>query len=169
MRRPVAYLDTNIFSRKTDRERVSLHELQAIDRLADHFILVSSALAEKEIMNIPERYSEDRDKVMEVFKGLARKVQWTIPEYAGTVNGAPLGATAVNANWVDPLYDALEKIFDADDAAHIFQASKAECDYFVTLDGRTILGRATHNKEFLLSLLPHLQFFSPFELLKTQS
>ena len=64
----------------------------------------------------------------------------------------------------DPRLVQLCDIFDLADARHIFQASTNQCDYFLTLDRRTILGPASEQSKVLEGLCPDMKFVSPEEL-----
>ncbi len=62
-------------------------------------------------------------------------------------------------------YSQLCEIFDRDDAEHVFSAVKSNCDYFLTLDRKTILDRVPTNRDALARVCGGLRFVSPSELL----
>ena len=68
------------------------------------------------------------------------------------------------ASRIDPLFERLQRVLDRPDAEHVFQARKAECDYFLTTDAKTILNRAAGaSKEQRQSWTP-LEIVSPAQL-----
>lgn len=69
-------------------------------------------------------------------------------------------------NLEDPQFTQLKTVFDKDDAEHILQAIKAECDYFLAVDYSTILNRVETNIKILLDISPNTQLVDPIELLK---
>lgn len=64
----------------------------------------------------------------------------------------------------DFIFTALKKIFEGDDAVHIFQAAKGKCQFFLTLDKKTIIKRANRYEEVLRGLTPKLRYVGPREL-----
>lgn len=65
----------------------------------------------------------------------------------------------------DPLFTSLKAIFDHDDAEHVFQATKGGCQFFLTLDQKTILKRARRSEADLQRLAPGLRLVHPVELI----
>lgn len=160
----VVYLDTNILSRVTD---LNIPEETAIAyrRLADipGLSLVTSAKTKQEMERTPNGV---RASMLVFLFGLFAKVPWRAAEYGGAINGAPLNMCALNGSWMHPALSELRAIFDEDDATHIFQAFQAGCQYFLTLDEKTILSRARQHHAALSSICPQLQFRSPIELVE---
>ena len=66
----------------------------------------------------------------------------------------------------DTLVSRLKVIFDKDDAEHIYQAQKNNMDYFLTLDKKTILNRASSNRDKLTAAKVTIRFVLPAELVK---
>jgi hypothetical protein len=64
----------------------------------------------------------------------------------------------------DPLLVTLRQIFQPDDASHIFQAVKNQCDYFLTLDGSTILEPAIAHQATLAAAGVSIGFVNPLQL-----
>lgn len=159
---PKIYLDTNIFSRITD-ERLPEEEAKAYAELAklEQVKLVTSAKTKQEIDNTP---SARRASLLNFVLSQFEKVTWEVAEYGGAIGAAPFGATPIGGSWTDSKYDALTKIFDADDAMHIFQAVRSECTHFVTLDEKTILTRAKTHHESLTQICGNLVFGKPSEV-----
>lgn len=69
-----------------------------------------------------------------------------------------------SADIEDPLFASLKKIFDEDDAEHIFQAEKHNLDYFLTLDERTILNRIREKQNQLKILNLKIHIVSPTQI-----
>jgi len=63
--------------------------------------------------------------------------------------------------WTDPLFRQLKDIFEKDDAEHIFQATKSKCNYFLTLDKKSMLNRVNSKLDKLNEICPNLVFTSP--------
>lgn len=83
-----------------------------------------------------------------------------INQYSATWGSVPWGA----AEWGDgcsaenKIFAKLKKLFKPDDAEHIFQAINARCDYFLTLDSRTILSKK--NKYESAQIAPNTKLVS---------
>jgi hypothetical protein len=97
------------------------------------------------------------------------------PKHRSTVSlvcyGAPLFGEALFNDpneKEDPLLKSIKEVFTQKDRdpEHIFQAVKSECDYFLTLDERSILRKARNNFKKLNQICPNIKFVSPIELLK---
>jgi len=73
-----------------------------------------------------------------------------------------------NLFFTDPaLLQILLTIFsDPPDAEHVYQATKADCAYFVTTDRKTILNPVVEKQEQMRELCGDLEFISPIELLE---
>jgi len=67
----------------------------------------------------------------------------------------------------DPLFISIKKIFTQKDKdpEHIFQAIKNNCDYFLTVDRKSILNKAVRYQQELSQICPNLKFTSPVDLL----
>lgn len=158
----VVYLDTNIFSRVTDL-KISEETAAAYRQLADMpgIILVTSAKTKQEMERTP---NEVRASMLLFLFSLFAKVPWRVSEYDGALNDVPLNMCALNDSWTHPVLSELRNIFDDDDATHIFQASQSGCQYFLTLDDKTILSRVKQHQALLMSACPQLKFRSPIEL-----
>ena len=67
----------------------------------------------------------------------------------------------------DPLFKSIKEVFTQKDRdpEHIFQAVKSGCDYFLTLDERSILRKARNSAKKLNQICPNIKFVSPVELL----
>ncbi|GAB4273925.1 MAG: hypothetical protein Kow00111_27650 [Thermincola ferriacetica] len=67
----------------------------------------------------------------------------------------------------EPLFTELKQVFDIHDAEHIFQAVKGKCDYFLTLDYKTILNRVTSHQNQLAIICKEMKFVDPVKLLNS--
>jgi hypothetical protein len=79
------------------------------------------------------------------------------------------GSRCGRSPWIDPLLAELQKIFDADDAEHITLAVRSSCDYFLTLDEKTILSRVRSYSDRLNVLWGEIEFVNPEQLAKRLS
>lgn len=66
----------------------------------------------------------------------------------------------------DELYKKIKKIFKKKDINHIFNAIKDNCDFFLTLDYKSILKKTENNRGFIQKTCPNLKFADPKTLLK---
>jgi len=158
----LVYLDTNIFSRVTDLA-MSSETAHAYNRVANvpELSLVTSLKTKQEMERTP---NETRASVLLFLFSVFAKVPWSTAERSGAYNSVGYNVCAYNSSWVHPVLVKLRAIFDRDDADHIFQAAQAGCDYFLTLDERTILSKVREHEALLESLCPQLKFRSPIEL-----
>nr|WP_298144041.1 type II toxin-antitoxin system VapC family toxin [uncultured Pseudomonas sp.] len=158
----IVYLDTNIFSRITDL-KISDETALAYQKISEdsEIKLVTSAKTKSEFQGTPNKA---RASMLLFLFSLFEKVPMEVSSYSGAINSAPLGMCTLNGGWTHPRLIALRKIFDSDDAMHIFQAQQSKCNYFLTLDEKTILSRVRLNQELVSSICPGLKFCSPVEL-----
>ena len=157
------YLDTCFISRLTDL-KLSEDAARAYQLLAEHqeIHLVTSSKTKQEFANTPNVV---RNKALLFLYALFSKIPDRIGEVSGCLGSASLGRTMLGGGWVDPKLKGLREIFDPDDAQHIFLAAKDGCDYFLTLDWKTILSRVQANQPKIVSLCGHMKFTSPVEML----
>lgn len=155
------YIDSNIISNIL-QEHISEDDFYTIGNLCekDDITFVTSKKTREE-------YSNTKDQKKRVTLNLIYKIMNKIPyenltveipaTYGGVAYGeAYFGGVAIRE---DNLFTKLSRIFpDKADAIHIFQAIKSDCNYFLTLDRRSILTPAKHNKESLSKLAPNLTF-----------
>ena len=158
------YLDTNILSRLSDL-RVSETTAVALAQLANVGSLqfVTSDKTRAEILNTPNPI---RNALLQFLFALVDKVRFRILRYSGAYGAAPYGVAPYGGSWTDPVLTALLQVFDQDDAEHIAQAIHADCDFFLTLDGSTILRRACAQQSKLAAICGKLQFFCPEDLVR---
>ena len=142
MRKIKVYTDTNILSRIPD-PNTSQKILDVLEKLSEieHIDFVTSAKTNKEICKTSNRNKLTRLKLL--YKLMAKIKVTNIKDFRPALLGvSTLGSMAYGGMDVEvPLFCALKKIFDKDDSEHIFHAIKAQCDYFLTLDQKTILNR----------------------------
>ena len=159
------YLDANILSRITDYPTPHLgnEDKHAIGQLAEmediDFVTSRKALEEFQRSNDP-----DRQEILKLVYRLMSKIQST-ELFEASLYGEALYGQANYGPTPDTLYVQLKAIFADDDVQHIFQAIKGKCDYFLTLDAKTILNRARANAAQLDALAPGMRFGTPSQLL----
>jgi hypothetical protein len=156
-------LDTNILSRIPDL-KLSEKSARAYEELSKRtdVKLVTSPKTSREIRDTP---NQTRASILQFLYSLFQKVPMHTAVYSGCLGGAPLGCTPLGGGMTSPIFRELMTIFDHDDAEHIFQAIKSGCNYFLTLDRKSILNKIEVNSEKLLVLCPNLVFASPEEIL----
>lgn len=164
MEETTVYLDTNILSRIPDLQ-VSEDTGKALAKLARMGMIrfVTSQKTKQEILKTPNPH---RSSLLQFLHALIEKVRTVPVYYSGAIGGAPIGATPFGGDWTDPSYAQLKRIFDDNDAEHIVQALRAECDYFMTLDQKTILGRAKNHAEEVESICGKMVLLSPEDVVK---
>jgi len=158
------YLDTNIISRVTDL-KLSEEAARAYRLLGENekVQLVTSSKARQELEKTPNII---RNQILAFLSTLFAKVPDRITVVGSSWGSAPWGSTTWGGGWVDPTLQSLREIFKPDDAQHIFLAAKDNCDYFLTLDNRTILSRARANPNKIALLCGEMRFVSPEEILE---
>lgn len=162
------YVDTCVLSSLINLDMPD-PEVDALDKISENenIILVTSDKTLAEFINTKEDKKRVAFKVL--FKIISKipseNVITTHPPLWGSI---PWGVAQWGEGYDEekPLFIKLKQIFKNDDAEHIFQAINAKCDYFLTLDIRTILNKAQKNKSELLVLAPQMLFVKPSDLLK---
>ena len=161
------YLDTNILSRIPDFDvsKGLENDLDALTRLVEleGIQFVTSFKTKQEILKTPNKI---KNSALRIVYGIMKK----IPMYTVHISrGGAIGTSAIGegalggGGWteMDPLYEELTKIFDDDDAEHIFQAVRARCDYFITFDNKTILNRASKRQNEVQKTCGKMRLVSP--------
>lgn len=159
------YIDTNIISRIIDQQ-VSDDIAAAYEQLAEAIDIewLTSEVTDQELRNTTNK---KKRAMLRAARRIAEKVKYIDLHTGGRfiLGGATLGEVAVGALTEDhPLYIKLKQIFDPADAAHITQAVLSKCDYFLTLDKKTILSRVAQNSTVVGSLCGKLCFGDPIAL-----
>jgi len=141
------YLDTCILSRLLDL-RVKDNQLDALESIASYepakLVTSPKTLEEFSKINNPKR----RKSLIVLFK-IIEKVYAVPPvrEYSPLFGDMPWGVPfGSSGELVEPPYDGIRKIFDDNDASHVYFAYKSGCDYFLTLDQTTIVDVAKKMK-----------------------
>jgi predicted nucleic acid-binding protein len=167
------YVDVNLISRLADPlygNEASISEDQATEILA----ICNSEL---ELVTSKEMFEEVLKTVnvkTRALLTLVAKLASNVPfsEYSVAITrptvvsrtGGRRGGAVYSGGGIrfvnDPSFEKLQKIFDANDAKHIFQAVKSQCDYFLTMDQRSILNRVESRGPEIGALCPNLKFVS---------
>ena len=161
------YLDSSFISRITDYPKTGPRTLcdedkHAVDQLSDsddiEFVTSKKALEEFQKSSDP-----DRRVILKLVYRLMTKISSEHLVNASLYGQALYGQGTYGGSF-DPLYDRLKQIFDDDDAQHIFQAVKAKCNYFLTLDASTILNRARAKEGEVRAVSGGMGFVTPSQL-----
>lgn len=162
------YVDTCVLSDTTDsRDVINEATIDAIDLICDNanIDLVTSKKTLEEFLNTVNKKRRVGLKLLYrlISKVPSEKLITYKPAMFGTFSfgRAVLGGHVSRTN---PLYANLKQIFDKADAEHIFQAVKSNCQYFLTVDERTILKRARENNDKIKLICPNIKFVNPVEL-----
>ena len=182
----VVYLDTSILSLLGEYERRGAMRLPGREADASALIVlwrrddldfVSSPKAGQELSRNRARDSQVAD--LGVFDNL-RHVVASIPRFVlhprilvhraawSSVDqpGGPIHVISPPP-FVSPTWQSLLdlRVFHSDDAEHVYHAMHARCDYFLTVDYKTILDPVTRNRDAVSTLCGALEFASPTQLL----
>lgn len=159
------YIDTCIFSRLLDL-RIKKKELIALELMTQNSS-IEFMTSEKTLEEFLNTKDDKRRLSLKILFRLINKVQshntsYEEPALFGNImfGEAPWGGSVTRYN---PIFEKLETIFDKDDADHIFQAISNDCDYFITLDKKTILSKVDQNEDFIKEFT-RLQIVSPVQL-----
>ena len=161
------YLDTCVLSNLLQNE-IDDDQLDALDYIVDdkELELVTSNKTLDEFLNTPD---DRRRKSLKVLFKIIGKV-YAPPHkrhYSGLVGDAPFGVVPMgggSVTVVDGLSSGLCKIFDENDAEHIYISKKSGCDYFLTLDRRTILNRVARNQDKMDLMIGPMRVCDPVML-----
>jgi predicted nucleic acid-binding protein len=156
------YLDVSILSRIPDLRVTegTANALQAISR-SGHYKFVTS---QKSLQEILRTENAKRNAMLQFLFMLLEQVEFHTVYYSGCIGGAPIGATPIGGDGEDSLFTGLKGYFEPDDADHIVQAIRGKCDFFLTLDQKTILDRVVTHHEEISKLCGTLAFVSPEQL-----
>lgn len=165
------YVDSCIPSELFNGKKCNSEEdLEGIGLLADRqdIEFVTSPKMLQEIMAA----SSDKRNVLKLFYRLLDKPLTRDPSYFnGLIGAAPLGTVPLGGgNTIkQPVFAKLEELFEVADAEHIFYAHEGKCDYFLTVDYRSILNKVPTLLDKLDKLGLKLKFVSPADLIKQLS
>ena len=157
------YLDSSIISNPLKVKNFPKEEMEALRILAknsqfakrSHIIkFYTSEKTKREI----EQHKDDnmRNYLLFIYDLIERILEENIIKFIPAMFDMVMFDEATfdgSASREDPLFTNLKRIFDKDDAEHIFQAEKSKLDYFLNLDRTTILDRAQEREEELKSLI----------------
>lgn len=168
MNKILTYVDTCILSRIIDL-RFTKETGVAVDKLCNivEVDMVTSPKTLDEFMNVVD--DKKRTALKLLFKIISKLQKKETTVYNPATWGSVMWGESVwggGSNSEDPNYTKIKKIFDADDADHIYQAHKNNCDYFLTLDRKTILNRAKKYEKDLLLIPINMKFVSPVDLVE---
>ena len=156
------YLDTCVLS-KLNNSKLELDQLKALDKLSDmdNIDFTSSDKMLEEFLNT----SDDKTRMeLRVLYKLINKLpgrDTTETQTSFLSPGFPVPTEAKK-----PLLYKLEKTFDTADAEHIYHAIKGNCDYFLTLDKKSILNKIEKYREKLEEISSGMRYVDPVALLK---
>jgi hypothetical protein len=163
-----AYLDTNILSRITDL-RISQKTINAYGKLSE-FEFIDFVTSDKTKREFGETRNSNKASILSFLYKIIDKIPPTnITHFGGGgYASSAFGGTAYGGgvSVEDPLFKNLKNVFDQDDAEHIFHAIKASCNYFLTLDKKTILNRAKLQTKQLKTSCLKIVFCSPEKLVE---
>lgn len=158
------YLDTCIFSEGALPSGRLVHNMNSLVSAAKvgNVEFVTSPTASEELEQI-------RDETMRalalVVVGLVPQVRAPFSEVVGGLGASPYGSAPFGGgSHPDPALHRLRQVFDAKDAEHVFQATRARCDVFLTDDRRTIINRVNRQPDTLAAICGPLRFLTIDEL-----
>jgi predicted nucleic acid-binding protein len=161
------YLDTCIINSIVDLQHLTDNDADALGIIAEHEGLeffVSNKVSDE----IKKAKIEKRRSVLTFVEKLFNRISdknIIINGYSGF--GAIGFGTAYfggGHNEYNPLFIKLRKYFDYDDSEHIFQAILANCDFFLTLDKKTIINPYNNMKSEIDTLLGKTKIKTPTQL-----
>lgn len=161
------YIDTNILGLVFDSD-VSQGVAEAIGELCDFGDLefVTSRKALQEVLKHEDLVKRSLLKLIHRF--MSKLPEANLVDFVPALYGTMMfgeGTYAGGAHGPDALLSSLTKLFGKDDAEHIFQAARGNCDFFLTLDSKIILTGSSSHRDECRNICPGLQFVDPQELL----
>jgi predicted nucleic acid-binding protein len=163
MRATRVYLDTNIPSRWVDLD-ITQARADAYAALADMANDVRFVTSERAVHEVRKATNQKKSAVLQFFVSFIQKVENRTLEYSSAYGEGAYGEGPFGGTWTDPVYKPLKSIFDPADAAHIAHAVHARCDFFLTLDERTILNRVRAHSDAVRAACGAMQFVTPEQL-----
>ena len=161
------YLDTCIVS-EVYNKRIGDDDYKALNDLTEMETIefVVSGVMKEEFLKCPdENKRNDLSILYKIFNKctLYNTVQAGL---SGACGRTPAGRPPMHE---DRLFKKIKTVFTQKDKdpEHIFQAVKNDCDYFLTVDYKSIIKKARNNKDILRAICPNLNFVGPTELLET--
>lgn len=157
----VVYLDNALISELADPE-LDHATVEALGELAEQegVAWVTSRVTLDEMLETGDSVKRG---VLKFLYSLMDVTAYTPPESMVGVGG---GFGPIAGGEEEPEFRRLREIFQGrGDVNHVFQAVRSNCDYFLTLDHRTILHNAREHRGDLNEICPDLEFVSPSKLL----
>jgi len=160
------YLDTCVLSRLLDMN-MSNENLDALDRIScckD----IRPVTSQKTLEEFQATTDPKRMKTLKILYTFIEKVQHNKVSHEGPATfGSVLWGTAPFGGGMtieNKEFKILNEIFEKDDAIQIYQALSNGCDYFLTLDEKTILRRVKNNISKLNMVAPQMGIGNPIDL-----
>lgn len=167
MDKKLIYLDTCVLSRITDLKFES-DIANALEKICDSekTELVTSDKTLEEFNNVKNDKKKTAFRLIYKLISKIQKKNPIIVTNSALFGDALFGSVPFGGDdsHVDELLIELNKFFDKDDSDHIYQAIKNDCDYFLTLDYKTIINRYKRNKTEIDSLLSKTKIVDPIDL-----
>lgn len=160
------YVDACILSAisRLDWEDVDRDALDTLCDL-DNIDLTTSRKSLDEFLNYKGR--DLRVALKLIYKIINKTPSRPSLSYSGGWGSAPWGTMSWGGGSTQDIKRTkLREIFDLIDADHIYEASESNCQYFLTLDRKTILKRYSKRKTEVDSLIGNMRIVSPTDLLK---
>lgn len=161
------YVDTCILSNLREGKLDENH-LSALDKICDmnEVELVTSKKMLEEFLNT----KDDKIRIaLKVLYKIMAKIPYesllTYQTSAFNRMGFNRGGFNSMIQGEDYLFTQLKQIFTEADAEHIFQAVKANCEFFLTVDYKTILKKVEQNQRKIGDICPVTKFVDPPKLL----
>ena len=165
------YVDTCVLSRLLDMN-ISNDNLDALDKISQ-LNSVQLVTSQKTLEEFMATTNPKRMKTLKILYTFIQKVQHNKVSYEGPATfgsvlwgSAPFGGgmTTEKKEFKD-----LKAIFETADAVHIYQALSNKCEYFLTLDEKTILIRAKNKASELKKVVFSMELGNPKDLKKRLS
>lgn len=163
------YVDTCFLSEIVNQQ-LKDEDLKAVDALCDRDD-IEFVTSKKTFDEFQKTGSESKRVAFKLLFKIIGKIpsQHLVNYPSGALGTMMLGAGMLGGGGPgveNTLFTQLKTVFDDSDAEHIFLAASAMCDYFLTIDQRTILNRVTPNRDKLEELTPNLSYVRPKTLLE---
>lgn len=160
------YLDTCTLSflYKKDVDIKQAEALLSIIKNKD-LEIVTSAMTKVEIDNAQNDYDRVVLNILYEMVGKVYAIPPKIP-YSGRIGETPWGVPLGSSGYItDAIYVTLEPFFkDKNDVAQIYYAVKTKCDYFLTVDKKTILKPYEKNRSVFDELIKPTKIVDPLTL-----
>ena len=143
------YVDNSITRRLIDGiNDVNRSELEALNSFVENpdiIFLVSDVMRDEIITDRSlDGNGKARMGLMKLWFKIFPKVS-THSSGMGLIGDHPIGSVPIGG-WVEyPEFTILKKWFSTKDAEHVFQSIRNDCDYFLTIDIKTILKKRKLN------------------------